>query len=141
MAEPKLAQDDFDLLHISDTQSLSEQRMCESNPLQSFICRESSFADEKYTPVNFIPESVHDLIRSWKVSNLIRQEALESTDDAMSVEGAAASNSDDVYEPLRFLTESTPPKKFYRTFWRSAARRALQREKEMVTQIRKAEPV
>ena len=32
----------------------------------------------------------------------------------------------DVYEPLRSVTDFRPPKRFYRTFWRSAARRIME---------------
>ncbi len=33
-----------------------------------------------------------------------------------------------IYEPVRLVLNASPPKRFYRTFWRSAARRMLERE-------------
>ena len=38
----------------------------------------------------------------------------------------------DLYEPDRRCTAMGPPKRFYRTFWRSITRRALQRAKESI---------
>ena len=35
------------------------------------------------------------------------------------------------FEPLRPMIESAPPRRFYRTFWRSAARRIMQHQKQM----------
>ena len=35
----------------------------------------------------------------------------------------------DAYEPLRSVTDFRPPKRFYRTFWRSVARRIMEHER------------
>ena len=41
------------------------------------------------------------------------------------------------YEPVRIITCSVPPKRFFKFFWRSAARRMLERADMMPTDSRK----
>jgi hypothetical protein len=73
---------------------------------------------------------VYELIRTWELSFLEKQkmnQAVESMQMQALIE-PRASESD--LEPMRFVSVSEPPpKRFYRTFWRSVTRRILQREK------------
>ena len=43
----------------------------------------------------------------------------------MGLNALAVSVSQDMFEPTRCLKSKAPPKRFYRTFWRSATRRIL----------------
>jgi hypothetical protein len=45
--------------------------------------------------------------------------------DRMDLDACVESVSQDIFEPTRLLTCSAAPKRFHRTFWRSAARRIL----------------
>ncbi len=45
--------------------------------------------------------------------------------DRMDLDTCVESDSQDMFEPIRVLNSSAPPKRFHRAFWRSAARRIL----------------
>ena len=87
-------------------------------------------------PVNFIPEEVFAMIKAWE----LKRRDLMEVSDSMSVSRAASSETlrlED-YEPLRVCTQAAPPKRFYRTFWRSAARRVLDADKAGVLAAKRA---
>jgi hypothetical protein len=88
-------------------------------------------ADEMYRPVNFIPDEVYELIRNWERS-YSKQKEVASAVVFMDSESFTDSQSrENVFEPMRsVLAFEPPPKRFYRTFWRSATRRILQLEKK-----------
>jgi hypothetical protein len=127
MEKPKLAQDDFDslVLDLSNCHNFSSERLEEHSLATVSRTEVSCGGVEKYTPENFIPDSVHELIRTWQESHArqLEIEALEIADD-MSVEPPAATFDHVGYDEME--TEPAPPKKFYRTFWKSATRRLLQ---------------
>ena len=123
-----MAQNDFDSLAMP---AQSEDLMPDTHRDLKPSCsdRKTAFTheDADYVPVNFIPEEVFAMIKAWE----LKQRDLMEVSDAMSVSRAASSETlrlED-YEPLRVCTQAAPPKRFYRTFWRSAARRVLDADK------------
>ena len=86
-------------------------------------------ADEICRPVNFIPDEVYELIRKWELAYLQQQESAQ-TIDSMDTESTTDHRlNESIYEPMRLMSISEPPpKRFYRTFWRSVTRRILQLE-------------
>ena len=81
--------------------------------------------------VNEIKPEVLAMITSWKISNVQRQQVIES--DTLMVDGSFDSGySFELFEPHRRCTTMEPPRRFYRTFWRSISRRALQFEKKLI---------
>jgi hypothetical protein len=91
-------------------------------------------ADEIYHPVNFIPEEVYEMIRNWE-SSYIKQQEIAQAVDSMDMESFTNSQArESYYEPMRCMLESVesapPPKRFFRTFWRSLTRRVVQHQKE-----------
>ena len=123
-----MAQNDFDSLAMP---TQSEDLMLDTHHDLKPSCsdRKTAYADgdEDYVPVNFIPEEVFAMIKAWE----LKQRDLMEVSDSMSVSRAASSETlrlED-YEPLRVCTQAAPPKRFYRTFWRSAARRVLDADK------------
>ncbi len=51
--------------------------------------------------------------------------SLTSSSDHMDLDFVSEGNFEDMFEPARPLKEFVPPKRFYRTFWRSLSRRML----------------
>ena len=58
----------------------------------------------------------------------LQRAAVSQESDAMETTTTEEAGVD--FEPLRRLTNFGPPKRFHRTFWRSAARRLLNQEQE-----------
>ena len=123
-----LAQDEFE--------SLTIPTQCEESMFDTFRPIHSDFEERQacdaYIPFNYTPEEVCAMIDEWEISELNRQDQMEV---AVSIETngpafPAASLSLEDYEPVRLCPHAPPPKRFYRTFWRSIARRVLLREKE-----------
>ncbi len=52
--------------------------------------------------------------------------SLTSSSDHMDLDFVSERNFEDMFEPARPLKEFVPPKRFYRTFWRSLSMRMLQ---------------
>ena len=86
-------------------------------------------SDEVFRPVNFIPDEVYELIRNWELAHRKRQE-LKQVVESMDMEASTDSqSSESVLEPMRCVSVvQPPPKRFFRTFWRSVTRRILQLE-------------
>jgi hypothetical protein len=51
--------------------------------------------------------------------------AYTSSSDHTKLDESSESASQNIFEPVRFLRNVAPPKRFHRTFWRSAAKRIL----------------
>ena len=71
--------------------------------------------------VDFIPGEVYALLEAWKSSDI----ATMSPPDRMDLDAVTQPFSVDIFEPVRRVPVAAPPKRFYRTFWRSASRRIL----------------
>ena len=92
-------------------------------------------ADQTFRPVNFIPVEVYTLIRTWELAQAHQQrkpnQAIDSTMDTDSLSDYQSGES--VMQPMLSISVSeAPPKRFYRTFWRSRALRILQVEREKI---------
>ncbi len=83
-------------------------------------CKDDTIG-ELYVPVNFIPVEVYGFIAAWDSAN----STTTSQSDGMELDVASVPSLQTMFEPARCLSELGPPKRFYRTFWRSAARRIL----------------
>lgn len=136
-----LAQDDFECLGIA-CRDVSGEPTLDEESLPTFSGQKrSSTGDEKYVPVNFIPDSVYAMINAWQEAHSMHDHTCEmdmNVEQPASAEGAH--HNQEIYEPVRPLTVVAAPKKFYRTFWRSAARRMIQREKEYGSAMMRTEP-
>ncbi len=141
MATTTLAQDDFNSLALcseSDGFKLDACSLC-SSPTDRKACDFDANKEETYVPVNFIPESVHALLKAWELSELTKRKDVTY----FSVCTSRTTSSPDVsgsvdYEPMRCMAKVVPPKKFYRTFWRSIVRRLLEQDKETIIEIQRA---
>ncbi len=134
-----LAQDDFSTLGFADgldadCQQLGEFHGFSTEPEgfdnDALMKAESALAE--YRPVNFISDEVYELIRNWELSYLRRQEVNQAVD---SMEAEPIPNfSESVFEPMRTASESTlpPPKRFFRTFWRSLTLRIVREKKQSI---------
>jgi hypothetical protein len=69
---------------------------------------------EVFTQVN----DVNDVLFTSLLANT-------SSSDHMELDESSESASQNIFEPVRFLRNVAPPKRFHRTFWRSAAKRIL----------------
>ena len=77
-------------------------------------------------PVNFIPKELSEFIAAPIVTET-------SLVDRMDLDEIPVPIMDDMFEPLRTLRGFAPPKRFYRTFWRSASRRMLALSENQMT--------
>jgi hypothetical protein len=77
-----------------------------------------------YVPENFIKDEVYAILAAFEKDPLQRASV---TQENHTMDTAMEEAYVD-FEPRRLLTDSAPPKRFYRTFWRSAARRLLKYE-------------
>ena len=82
------------------------------------LCDQASAdAENGYVPVNYISAEVMALISHWEASARIKSVCSESKTAAQA----------SLYDPVRGCDASfAPPKKFYRRFWRSLAKRYFQ---------------
>ncbi len=80
---------------------------------------------EEYATVNFIPDEVRAYIAACESSIWTKASQANSSDPMDLDSTALVPVSSSIFEPARCLNEFTPPKRFYRTFWRSVSRRIL----------------
>jgi hypothetical protein len=131
-----IAQRDFPSLELaerSDDLSLDAYQPLISVTVERMSC----LGDDNFVPVNFIPDAVCTMIKNWELSELERQNLAEVSDPVginrvSSVPGVL--NQED-YEPTRCMREFAPPKRFYRTFWKSISRKLLQRVNDQFLSI------
>ncbi len=127
-----LAQDDFSCLGLAAGQDAGSQPLDEYDGFATVEGAEngsslkSAEANEVYHPVNFIPTEVYELIRNWELAYLKKQDSIQAFDSMDAV------SSESIFEPMRSMSVSNaPPKRFFRTFWRSVTRRIIQLEKKL----------
>ncbi len=121
-----MAENDFSSLAVAK-QYLAELN---TNDVISEKCICSGAVDS--VPVNYIPDETLAMLKAWESAHLIRSE-LKSASCATSQDGSIATGDDSTqesHEPLRYITSTAPPKPFFRNFWRSVARRALDHDRE-----------
>jgi hypothetical protein len=135
-----VAQDDFSALGLAavpdaDSPQLNDYHAFTTidRPASADSLRSESACDsaDMYCPVNFIPGEVYDMIRTWETSYLKQQETYHAV-NSMDTESIAYPQCSGIdLETMRCIPEfAPPPKRFFRTFWRSVARRMVQREKQ-----------
>ena len=83
------------------------------------ILREVESWRKVYATVKFIPDGLYQT--EFAVSVL----PTTIPSDCMDIDEVAVPVPQDMYEPARCLKDGAPPKRFYRTFWRSVMRRIL----------------
>ena len=128
-------QDDFTVLTVSDCQNAGfmqklvdhESFSSSAGSLQSSKrCVED---DEAYVPTNFIKAEVYAMIAAWEACAQKRNEEIQSLSAATSLTHCPDFS---VFEPIRSVPDPTPPKRFYRTFWRSITRKLMSHHLESV---------
>jgi hypothetical protein len=120
-----LCQDDFDGLAVPDLQQDGcSQTLVDYEKFagSSDAAKSGKCACDDYVPQNFIKDEVLQFIAAFERTTLQRA-AIAQAGDAMET----ATGGED-FEPLRPLTDRAPPKRFYLTFWRSAAWRLVQQK-------------
>ena len=87
----------------------------------------SQVQEAPYIPVNEIKPEVLAMLAAWESTKLERQQA-QKPDSGLKVVSHESSDSFDFerYVPSRCCCTMEPPKRFYRTFWRSISRRIVQ---------------
>jgi hypothetical protein len=95
-------------IHLNKNAALTTDVKCEADCMSNV-----------YVPVNFIPDEVFAFLAAWDASKT-------SSPDGMELDTASIPTSQSVFEPTRRLNDFAPPKRFYRTFWRSMARRVVE---------------
>jgi len=105
----------------NDFSSLALDKQCEPDLTTTDpICKQSTCSGAgEYIPVNFIPDEVLAMLKAWETTQLKRLE-LKGASAATSQDVSTAVQDDtaqEAYEPLRYITDGTPPKRFFRTFW------------------------
>jgi hypothetical protein len=132
-----LAQDDFSCLQVAACQDARSDDYDGLTSIESagggdsLKSVPSCEANQIYRPVNFIPDEVYELIRNWEVVYLKQQESIQAIDLMDTETSSDSRSSESIFEPMRLVPLSeAPPKRFYRTFWRSVTRRIIQVEKK-----------
>ena len=113
-------QEDFDSLAIPEQADEFMEDACPQENADS-LGRKTG---ENYVPVNFIPEGARKVIMAWElkqqeqmqISGLASNHVVVSSPNAASV---------DVDKHARICAFAAPPKRYYRTFWKSVTRRLL----------------
>ena len=123
----RLSQSDFDSLAVPEQ---TEDPLFDPCPQKSPKLSQKKISGT-YVPVNIIPQAVYAMIDAWEQSEVNRQDVMDVSGSAAmtataSFSGALSLND---YEPMRICSFEAPPRRFYRTFWRSLARRILESDK------------
>ena len=113
------SQEDFDSLVLPEEEILRHHTHHRLETL--YATGKTLYEDESYVPVNFIPEEAITMIKEWQQKRAEQKQMSSMNESDEHVPASLLSQ-----EPLRTCANSAPPKRFYRTFWRSAARRLLQ---------------
>jgi hypothetical protein len=92
---------------------------------------------ELYRPENLIPDEAHMVIWKWEMAYLKQKEiadVVESTAvDPMEIESFDNHRTSGIMLGSHFIPEfAPPPKRFYRTFWKSLTRQVVRREKKRI---------
>ena len=104
-------QHEYESIHLNTNAVLTTHVKCEADCMSKV-----------YVPDNFIPEEVRAYLAAWDAFYISKT----SSPDGMELDTASLPASLDMFEPTRRLNDFAPPKRFYRTFWRSMARRVVE---------------
>ncbi len=126
------SQDDFTCLHVASSSShqlddygviLSGKTTRSEKTAVTTRSEKTVCNDETYVPINFIKPEIYAMIAAWEACELKGLETGESAFDA---------RSEDVCEPMRCMSNSAPPKRFYRSFWRRITQRMLEHSRKSI---------
>ena len=136
-----MAQSDFGLLAVnSANEDLTNHKHSQKFPGPN---SESLKTINSFPPMDFNTDIVTTImmIVAWGQPNLPKLEPQDKMDDSGSLDMAESmtgmfysadiatmTRSLELYEPLRLCSFAAQPKSFYRRFWRSVARRLLERQ-------------
>jgi hypothetical protein len=127
-AQAILVQDDFGCLGLTPGQGP------ENNLLDAYqVFATIKFgSDEIYRPENLIPDEAHKFIRNWELAYL-KQKNVSEPADPMATESFYGFKSSGKILDLHFIPEfAPPPKRFYRTFWKSLTSQVVRSEKKRI---------
>ena len=136
-----MVQNDFGLLAVySANEDLTNHQLGPKFPGPNL---ESLKTINAYAPIDFNTDIVTTMIIEWEQPKLEPQDMMDDSGSlgmAESMTGVLysadmATMSLEHYEPVRRCSFAAPPKRFYRTFWRSEARRLLERQKQQARLI------
>jgi hypothetical protein len=113
----ELADESFD----TKATDASDIAVGKQHDVQTYAENGKKTASEVYVPVNYIPDEVLIFIEAWESANW----SSKSPCDSMVLDEVSISVSQDMFEPTRSVKVIAPPKRFYRTFWRSITRRII----------------
>ncbi len=146
LSQTHLAQDDFSSLGFepeASTQVPDENN--ELAPVERAGSGDSqkshaAFEDEIDRPEIFIPHDGDESIRNLAQAYNNPREISHAVDSIDTKSFTDSLSSESIYEPMRFVKAThIPPKRFYRSFWRSATRRILQLRNVLGTDISSAD--
>ena len=103
-------------IHLNQTAALTNDLKCEA------LKCEADYMSNVYVPVNFIPDEAFAFLAAWDAAYITKASPL----DAMELDTVSLPVSQIEFEPTRRLNDFAPPKRFFRTFWRSIARRVVE---------------
>jgi hypothetical protein len=111
------------MISQSDFASLAiENELADERAVLTITQNEANFSSDPYVSVNFIPDEVFSFIAEWETST----STAPTPPACVNLDNVLFPVSTSVFEPPRRLNDFAPPKRFYRTFWRSVSRRILQ---------------
>ncbi len=116
----ELADESFDT-KATDASDIAVGKQHDCNDVQTVAENGKKTASEVYVPVNYIPDEVLIFIEAWESANW----STKSPCDWMALDEVSIPVSQDTFEPTRSVKVIPPPKRFYRTFWRSITRRII----------------
>jgi hypothetical protein len=125
------AQDDFSSLGLAAGQDADIRLL---DDYHMFTSVEVNATEALFCPVNFIPDEVYEMIRTWEQSYLKHQEIADHAVGSMHLESFNNTRSSgSEIESMRCIpANAPPPKRFYRTFWRSLTRRARAAQRKRI---------
>ena len=126
LCQDDVCQDDFDGLSVPD---LQQDGACTHTLVSCGMlsgCNDCAKSDESaYVPVNFIKDEVYQLLAAFEKSCALQSAVVAQESDVMDTSTLEAGIEFELTLPL------TLPKRYFRTFWRSAVRRLIEREREI----------
>ncbi len=121
------------MLHATNVDSAQYDAMdCEANSHGEASDTEKGITPDRgaYMPVNYICDEAYALLTAYTTSSV--PHAHESDASGMEIDVNAQdltvqSALGELYDPVRCLSTIDPPKKFFRTFWKSVSNQLLRR--------------
>ena len=89
-------------------------------------CKRKACNDDRgYVPVNSIPDTVYEMFEAWVLSQQQYRIEMSATKRPTAANRSTYGAGQQVHGTTTMSADSPPPKLFYRTFWRSIARRLM----------------